>query len=225
MRAVSTIRSVISVTVLTVGLAAVPSSAHADTTVPCSEIALVDAVQAVNSAGGGRLALAPSCTYVLTEAHGAGAGPSGLPVITTPITLTGTGTIITRAPTASAFRILEVDGPAQRPGTNGQLTLTSVTLRGGDAGFGVGGGLANFGGMVTLFASIVSGSTASYGGGIYSNGTLTLTAGMVTGNTATVAGGGIYNDSGVVARRGTAIGGNTPDNCAPPGSVSGGCPS
>ncbi|MFJ9847706.1 hypothetical protein ACIRYZ_46295 [Kitasatospora sp. NPDC101155] len=123
--------------------------------VPCNEAALVSAVNAANASGGGALFLAPFCTYSLTGAHGSGGagGPAGLPNITTPITMTGLATEITRASGAPAFRIIEVDGPSQLPADHGQLALTAVTISNGDAGIGVGGGIANLGGSVALTAT------------------------------------------------------------------------
>ncbi|WP_310715488.1 hypothetical protein [Streptomyces lydicus] len=184
--------------------------------VPCSETALVNAVDGANAAGGGDLILAPFCTYTLTGAHspGGSGGPAGLPNITTPITMTGLATEITRASNAPAFRIIEVDGPSQFPAAQGQLSLATVTISNGDAGLGVGGGIANLGGSVTMTASTVRGSRASYGGGIYTDTALTMTAGSVIGNTATVNGGGIYRNAGSVTLLASNVSGNTPTNCA-----------
>jgi hypothetical protein len=184
--------------------------------VPCSETALVSAVNAANAAGGGDLFLAPFCTYSLTSAHGSGGagGPAGLPNITTPITMTGLATEITRASGAPAFRVIEVDGPAQISADHGQLTLTTVTISNGDAGFGVGGGIANLGGSVAVTGGGVRNSRASFGGGIYTDTALTMVVGSVTGNTATVDGGGIYRNAGSVTLLATNVSANTPDNCA-----------
>lgn len=184
--------------------------------VPCSETALANAVNGANAAGGGDLILAPFCTYTLTSAHGAegAGGPAGLPNITTPITMTGLATEITRARTAPAFRIIEVDGPSQHPDDSGQLTLTTVTISNGDAGIGVGGGIANLGGSVTVTAGGVRGSHASFGGGIYSDTALTMTGSSVTGNTATSDGGGIFKNAGSVTLLATNVSGNSPNNCA-----------
>ncbi|MFF2148940.1 hypothetical protein [Kitasatospora sp. NPDC058190] len=200
-----------------------PPAAHAQTAspaqamaVPCSEAALVNAVNAANAAGGGALLLAPFCTYSLTSAHspGGAGGPAGLPNITTPITMSGLDTEITRASGAPAFRIIEVDGPSQLPTAHGRLTLTTVTISNGDAGIGVGGGIANLGGSLAMTAGGVSNSRASFGGGIYTDTALTMIAGSVTGNTATVDGGGIFENAGSVALLSTNVSGNTPNNCA-----------
>ncbi|MBM9510202.1 hypothetical protein ITX44_37730 [Streptomyces sp. KK5PA1] len=201
-----------------------PSTAHAVQLVPCSENALVNAINAANLVGGDDLVLSPFCTYTLTTAHGTGVnGPSGLPPITTPIRLTGLGTDIARDPSAPAFRIAEVRGPGVFPATAGSLTLNAVTLRGGEgAAEEVGGGIGNFGGAVVLDASTLRNNSAEDGGGLYNDtGSATLIGSTVVGNIATDAngGGGIYDNSGPVTLIASFVRGNSPDNCAPSGSI------
>ncbi|WP_234017616.1 MULTISPECIES: hypothetical protein [unclassified Streptomyces] len=209
---------------LTVAMAAAPTTAHAQIPVLCSETSLVNAINTANAAGGDTLALVPFCTYQLTSAHGSSPhGPVGLPPITTPITLLGLGVTIARAPSAPAFRIMQVEGVANVPGTNGQLSAVGITLRGGSAVSPYpGGGLSNLGGTVSLLSSSVTGNTAVAGGGIYNdNGSITLTTSSVAGNQATSSGGGIYVNSGGVTLLATTVRDNSPDNCAPSGSVMG----
>lgn len=224
MPTVHALRSVFVVSALATGLVAIPATAHAEIPVFCNESSLVTAINVANAAGGDTLALAPFCTYTLTSAHGSASdGPVGLPPITTPINMAGLGTTITRAPSAPAFRILEVEGDANVPGTDGRLNLAAVTISGGSAVTPFpGGGIANRGGALTLTSSSVTGSSAVAGGGIYTdNGTVSLTASTVTGNTATSSGGGIYKNSGTVNLLASDVSRNTPDNCAPSGSVFG----
>ncbi|MFD5734495.1 hypothetical protein ACFWIY_16880 [Streptomyces sioyaensis] len=202
----------------------VPTTAHAQTSVLCSESALVNAITAANAAGGDTLALFPFCTYRITSAHGTSpVGPVGLPPLTAPIRLTGLGNIIERDPGAPPFRVLQVEGSANVPGTNGQLDAVGITVRGGSAVFPYpGGGISNLGGTVSLRLSSVTGNTAVAGGGLYNdNGVSTLNASFVNGNTAAFGGGGIYVNSGGVTLSGSTVSGNTPDNCAPSGSVIG----
>lgn len=201
-----------------------PTSAYAAQLVGCSENSLVSAINAANAVGGDDLVLSPFCTYTLTSAHGTGPnGPSGLPVITTPITITGLSTDIARAPGAPEFRIAEIDGPGSYPATAGALTLNAVTLRGGDAPAGeVGGGVANFGGSLSANVTTLRNNSADRGGGLYNqNGSSTLAGSTVVGNTATVldGGGGIYEASGSVTLLGTLVRSNSPSNCAPVASV------
>ncbi|KJY42178.1 membrane protein [Streptomyces sp. NRRL B-1568] len=198
--------------------------AHALTPVLCNETALVNAITAANATGGDTLALIPGCTYTLTSAHGSGpTGPVGLPPLTAPITLLGLGATIARDPSAPPFRILQVEGAANVPGTKGQLSMVGVTIRGGSAVAPFpGGGITNLGGTVFLVSSSVTGNTAVAGGGIYTDqGAVSLTASSVTSNTATTRGGGIYVNSGGVTMLASTVSGNTPDNCAPSGSVVG----
>ena len=91
---------------------------------------------------------------------------------------TGTGNILTIGSTS--------DSPA--------VTLYNLGLRGGDNASGNGGAIVNYGSL-HLYKSVVSDSSAAYGGGIYnmSGAYLGIEHSMVAGNTATVDGGGIYN--------------------------------
>ncbi|MEU5224815.1 hypothetical protein AB0G55_19460 [Streptomyces toyocaensis] len=83
-----------------------------------------------------------------------------------------------------------------------------------------GGGIYNEGGPMQLDLSQVRSNVASgNGGGIYTRGEATLTRSAVTRNTAR-DGGGIYNRS-VVRLILSRVFANTPNNCAPPGSVPG----
>jgi hypothetical protein len=226
MRASRTIRNVLGVCALVLGLASIPTAAQAQIPVLCSETALVNAINSANTAGGDTLALTPFCTYTLTSAHGTGpAGPVGLPRITTPINIIGLANTITRAQSAPPFRVLEIDGQANVPETHGQLSLTGVTVRGGDAPGALGGGVINLGGTLAMITSSLQGNSAARGGGLYSdNGSVSLTASTITGNTATGiagGGGGIWNNSGGVILFAGSVTGNSPDNCSPLGSVPG----
>lgn len=217
MRAISLLRPLLAGVIPLVVVSAPPARAASAILVPCSESSLVEAVNTANAAGGGDLILAPFCTYTLTGPHSSGGSgqPAGLPNITTPVSLTGLGTDITRAADAQPFRIFEVDGPSQEPGDAGRLTLSAVTVRGGDADLGVGGGIADLGGAVTLVASTVRDNRASFGGGIFTDGALTMAGSVVTTNTATAEGGGIFTGIGGGATLiGSVVAGNTPDDCS-----------
>jgi predicted outer membrane repeat protein len=58
------------------------------------------------------------------------------------------------------------------------------------------------------------------GGGIYNEEFLTISGSQVEQNSAGTTGGGIYNQDSVTLSR-TAVVSNTPNNCAPRGSVAG----
>ena len=125
--------------VVALGLAlALPLSGQAKTfrchagDVPC----LIDAINEANANGEANTIRLAAGTYTLTAAdNGPPSGGNGLPVITSPLTITGRGadnTIIERDASAPRFRILEV-------ATTGTLTLKRLTLRGGSWVSGWGG--------------------------------------------------------------------------------------
>ncbi len=241
----------VGATILAAGTAVLlPMTAQAaPASVACNETALVTAVTSANAAGGGTITLLSGCTYTLTASHGNDGvnGPVGLPVITTPITFSGNANTITRAATASAFRIAEIS-------STGGLTLKAVTVSGGDAtatGHNNGGGILSFG-AVTLTGSALSGNAANgLGGAIYSsgtpsaatftsstvksntahqgagiasvNGTLTITSSVVNSNAAIVNPGGIYYVAGSATLNTSTVTANTPTNCTGSPSPVPGC--
>jgi hypothetical protein len=134
------------------------------------------------------------------------ANPIGLPLITSRITIEGNGAIIAREGTASAFGLMAVTN-------SGDLTLQSVTLRGGSSPGG--GGVYNAGGTLSIKNSTISGNTAYMGGGISNYaGTLAIENSTISGNTAD-RGGGVFNSfsiyssfSGILTITNSTISGN-----------------
>ena len=196
------LRALTGATVLTAGIIAmIPAAAQADeVSVPCSENALVSAINTANALpGSDTINLAAGCTYRLTSSHGRSAnGAAGLPVITSTIALVGTPNIITRS--GGVFRIAEVSN-------TGNFTLTRVTLNNG-ATSGNGGGVLNHGAVTfTSAGSGLTNNTAGLlgllggtGGGLSNADTpggtapaATFVGATVSGNTAGGQGGGIYN--------------------------------
>ncbi|GAA3104679.1 hypothetical protein [Streptomyces echinatus] len=86
-------------------------------------------VKAINTANGSpgadTLRLARKCTYKLTSPNATDPA-NGLPTVTSEITIEGNGATITRAKSASDFRILLV-------GASGTLMLNRTTISGGRA--------------------------------------------------------------------------------------------
>ena len=118
-------------------------------------------------------------------------GPTGLPVISSTVTIRGRNSTIQRESSAPPFRILAV-------ASSGDLTLHSTTVSGGRSeGYPLpgGGGVFNSG-MLTLTNSTVSGNSVDFGvgGGVFNSGT-TLTNSTVSGNFVRYfgGGGGVYN--------------------------------
>jgi len=182
------------------------------TNVACSQQALVDAINAANTAGGGTLNLAHGCDYQLTSSPDD--TENGLPAITSSITINGNSATIDGT---NSFRDLEVDGPT------GSLSARDLTITGGSVS-DFGGGIANIGGTVSLDHTLVTGnSAASAGGGIasasFSPGvpaSLTLRNSWVNDNQQTsddpdvaLGGGGILNVDGSLTLDHTQVNGNT----------------
>ncbi len=162
---------------------------------------LINAINTVNTDGEASTINLAAGVYTLGDVNDTTNGPSGLPSITSPITITGTGggaTIIERHPSAVPFRILHVAG-------GGDLAIDQLTIRGGDTGGASGGGIFNLG-TLTLTNSTVSNNSAlgsnAQGGGIWNGGLGTVNNSTVSGNSANI-GGGLFNNGGLVLNNST----------------------
>jgi len=137
---------------------------------------LIGAIETANSnPDATTITLDGSCTYNLDSAYAAdpdGYGPVGLPAITTPITLVGSNTTITRTGTIP-FRFFYVT-------TGGHLTLQNLALSNGLAQGGIGGNGYFDGG----------GGGAGLGGAIFNRGSLIINNVTLTGNLAQGGNGG-----------------------------------
>ena len=201
--------------ILLAGLLAAAPAAQASTgrTVPCKTSALITAINAANSRGGATINLAPRCTYHLTAASSPSAtlGDTGLPVITSRITLNGFRTTI--AGNDSTFRILMV-------ASSGKLTLQGLTITGGNTP-GPGGGIFNLVGTLVLNRTRVTGNASaggmmSAGGGIASGtlgtgpaGTAVLDFSRVDHNTTSGSAAGILNHGGSLFLNASKVDDNT----------------
>jgi hypothetical protein len=204
-----------SAAVLIAGLVAAGPAAQAHTgrSLPCKTPALIAAIKAANKSGGARIKLAPWCTYRLTTASSPNAtlGDTGLPVITSRITLTGFHTTI--AGNNSTFRVLMV-------ASSGKLTLNGLTITRGSTS-GPGGGIFNLEGTLILNHSRVTrnssgGGMMAAGGGIASGtlktgpvGTAVLNFSSVDHNTTANSAGGILNHGGTLILNASRVADNT----------------
>ena len=116
----------------------------------------------------------------------------------------------------NASRVFSVNSDAD-------ATLSGLTIRNGNAGTGLGGGIVNSGRLL-LDSCTLTGNRAAQGGAIVSttslNGrTLTIRNCTLSGNTATTRGGGVYNRSGLTAIESSTIAGNTASTNAGGGGV------
>ncbi|MFB2968826.1 DUF4347 domain-containing protein, partial [Aerosakkonema sp. BLCC-F183] len=176
------------------GLINAISSANDETTNPGADI--------INLVGG---------TYTLTSGtynyfSGIDWGNSGLPVITSEITINGNGATIARDNSASTtFRLFTIGG------SSGKLTLNDVTLENGNVTGSTGGSapdagaISNISGTVNINNSTIRNNAAADDGGAIANfGTMNIQNSTISNNTAqgdggSVDGGGAIENDGASA--------------------------
>ena len=129
-------------------------------------------------------------TYSVTDSYVSYSGNTGLPVITTNITIEGNGATIDRN-SATVFRLFAVDGSAPEAGN---LTLNDLMLTDGAMTSDVGGGAVfNDRGTLTINDSFLSGHSGANSGG---GGAIRAEAGTTTINTTTLSGNQAPNSGG-----------------------------
>ena len=149
----------------------------------------------VGSCGAGVIdtIILPAGTYGLSELPiGDDTGALGDWDLTESVILTGAGaaTLIDAGGQDRVFHIL---------GAGTVVTMTGLTVAGGNAGAGNGGAIFNAGTLVLSGVSVGAagqGSLAVLGGGVYNTGLLTATSSSFISNTATTDGGGLYTALG-----------------------------
>jgi predicted outer membrane repeat protein len=162
----------------------------------CDVVELIDAINTANSdPNPDTIILDNSCLYELSEVDNltdrqgletGEDGATGLPAISTPITIGGNESRIVRsiAPGTPEFRIFFIS-------TTGELTLNNVYVENG---------------------VVQSASNSNNGGAIHIRyGSLTLNQSYVMNNTAADLGGGIYVYQGTLTSNNTSISDNTAD--------------
>jgi hypothetical protein len=152
----------------------------------------------VAGSGADVIQLPAASTHTVTNKFTNYFGATGLPTITSEITIEGNGGKIAGKKGAS-FRLIAVE-------SSGDLTLSDVTVSGGSQNHG--GAIFNYG-TLTINDSTITGSKAGLGGGIFNGSTavLTIDGGTISKNTA-VYGGGVYDHSGAVSITNSTITGN-----------------
>ncbi|HEY5694813.1 MAG TPA: hypothetical protein VI300_02805 [Solirubrobacter sp.] len=214
-RLAATTAGVLILALLSVTAASAKKPGHHGPNVACGQAALVAALDAANTSGGGTLDLARHCDYQLTSSPDS--SENGLPVITTPIAINGNHATIDGT---GSFRVFEVDGPG------GSLSARQLTITGGSA-VDFGGGIANLGGTVSLDHVQVTGNSAGVAGGGIASATfdpssvakLTLRHSSVSNNRQTqppsqdqsggLGGGGIANVDGTATLDHVRVNGNS----------------
>jgi (2Fe-2S) ferredoxin len=166
--------------------------------------------------GADTIVLPANANVTLSAVYGTTYGqfsPVGLPPITSRITIEGNGAIIARQANTPTFGLIAVRR------SSGDLTLQTVTLRGGSSFGGLSnlgtlsiknsiisgnsGGVSN-GGTLAIESSTISGNTAP---GVFNFGTLTIKNSTISGNTAS-HGAGVYNQGGAATIENSTISGN-----------------
>jgi predicted outer membrane repeat protein len=168
-----------------------PECVTKDTLPHCSLRAALDAV---NAAGGGVIRLAAGSVHSLTGVAAVNGleGGSGLPSVSTEMTIEGNGAIVERSPSPGTppFRIFHV-------APQGRLTLRDLTVRHGlTEGHTDGGGLWNTGTLVLERVTVTGNAAGDDGGGIRNDGVLRMIGCFVIANRAGGkggTGGGLYN--------------------------------
>lgn len=138
------------------------------------------------------------------------AGPNGLPVIRSDITINGRGSTIRRAGGAPEFRIFAVSDA-------GDLTLRQTTVTGGrltdasGSGYAIdGGGIFAFGyGSLTVNRCTISGNRAEEGGGLGTYSAALKVINSTISDNRAEEGGGVYNYTGNIRLRHSTLSGNT----------------
>ncbi len=186
---------------------------------------LATAITEANTiAGADTILLNANIVLTAPSESSASFGDTGLPPITSNITIEGQGHSITRSGAAADFRLLRV-------ASGGSLTLLNLTLSNGIATPGSacftftsscggaihnegtlsitntlissnhaddwGGGISNTSsGTITVTNSTFAYNSTTAGGGIYNKGTVTVNSSVFSNNSAFNGGGGLYQDTG-----------------------------
>ena len=188
------------------------STFHVTTDLDGGAGSLRAAIIAANARPGADTIRLPAGIYNLTLA-GAGEdqAATGDLDITDQLTIRGAGAATTVIDAGGLDRVFQILGA--------QVKISDVTIQSGNAGTDFGGGISSDG-TLTVRGSILSGNSATLGGGIYnaSGGTLTVKSSSqqedgddgngsnLSGNSAINGGGGIYNEGTATVRASTLSG-------------------
>ncbi|MCL8015050.1 hypothetical protein [Streptomyces sp. AS02] len=164
--------------------------AHAVTFVPCGNVAALRAAITASNTSNENIVLAPFCTYTITNTANTADGGNGLPSVTGSFSISGFNVTVRRSAATGTpnFRVFNVE-------SGGDLTLSSIHVRGGRVPGNVGGGIrvSDAGSTLTVRGGSIRDNDAGFGGGIRlrEGGSAVLLNTLVSGNDATGSGGGI----------------------------------
>lgn len=178
-----------------------------------------------NPTGADTIQLPENGRFVLATADNEQYEPTGLPLITSEIIISGNNATLVRDDNAPPFRLFAISsegdltldrlslsgGTAERGGAIhnlGTLTITNSTLSGNTAERG--GAIYSYYGTLTIENSTLDDNTADEGSGLYTGGsTVTINSSTISGNTAAVRGGGLFVAAGRVLLSNSTLSGNT----------------
>jgi hypothetical protein len=167
-------------------------------TVPAGDtVALIMAITCANASSDENIINLTNGIYTFTSVNNSVEldGGNALPIITTPITINGSGVIFQPDASAPAFRLIYVNSSGLY--NEGTTTITNSTISGNSVtGNGSSGGDINNGmdNSIIIKNSTISDNTAfSRAGGIANSGTLALINSSLTGNSTDGQGGGIFH--------------------------------
>jgi len=144
------------------------------------DCSLREAVVAANKRSGADTIVVPAGIFRLSRTgRGENQAAKGDLDITEAATIRGHGPAHTIVKGLDADRVFEIR-------SGGRATISGLTVRGGNPGNALGGGIMAAGNL-TLRRVVVSSNTAVAGGGIYNTATLSIRQSLITGN-RTVAG-------------------------------------
>jgi Zn-dependent metalloprotease len=166
------------------------------------------AIQETNARSTADTIVLPAGTYTLTlPGNLEEAASSGDLDITSDLTITGTGantTIIDGNGSVLQDRVFDIKDAYT-------VNFSDLTIRGGNSQASNGGGISNYGGILTLNRVVLRDNVAGSGGFLLNRGTTVITDSNIYNNTAAYDGGGIRNDKMLTIIRST-ISGNFGNN-------------
>ena len=142
-------------------------------------------------------------TIDVTGVHGTILLTGGQLVVSNSVTILGPGPANLAVDGNAASRVFHI--------ANGvTVTIASLTITNGNAGYDDGGGIYNDGSTLTVSNCTLSGNSATNGGGINNSGTLAVANSTLSSNSA-VDGAGIFNDGTLTVATST-LSGNSATN-------------
>ncbi len=175
---------------------------------------LITAIECANANGTADVINLNGQTVTLTASYASYTGATGLPQVTTAITLQNGN--ITRSGGAPQFRLLSV-------GATGSLTVDGVTVSGGSLPSNDNAGaIFNDGGTLAILSSTLTNNSAGFGGALYNSGSaaaITIADSTLSNNSATQSGGFMLNDSGSATIIRSTVSGNSSSGTAGNGAI------